>query len=227
MQIRPVLFFVPVLCLSAGAGYLTSHDLQVQQALIAQQIQSQSQWDSYIEVDPNYLFYPEITYAYQDGNRAVVTICQKAESALSAPDQTLYLRAGNGQKSAAYFPYMSGTDAVWSYASFDDTSLEDARKAQLEYGTMRISYQSVENDAQIWDAQWEQEGDVIKGRLPTNAILPDAQQPVLNLLFYQGDTVVFADVIDQEQIKVASPVTFTWEPPFALPDFDRIEVRTL
>lgn len=122
MQIRPVLCFVPVLCLSAGAWYLTSHDLQVQQALIAQQIQSQPQRDRYIEVDPNYLFYPEITYAWQDGNRAVVTICQKAESALSAPNQTLYLRAGNGQKSAAYFPYMSGTDAVWSYASFDDTS---------------------------------------------------------------------------------------------------------
>lgn len=57
--------------------------------------------------------------------------------------------------------------------------------------------------------------------------LPDTQQPVLNLLFYQGDTVVFADVIDEEQIKIASPVTFTYEPPFALPDFDRIEVRTL
>lgn len=63
-------------------------------------------------------------------------------------------------------------------------------------------------------------------RHPTNAFLDQPVAPELNILFLQGEQIVFADVLNEE-IEVGSPVRFEYKPPFTLPDYDRILVRTM
>ncbi len=225
MQIRPVFSFILTLVMTAGTCLLTLHDLKAQADAAAYNASlPQNDW---IESNPEHLFVPEITHVFQDGDRSIVVIRQTTEKPVHCGPVTLYLRtSGNAAKSAAYFPQLTGTSEVWSYAAFDNTSPEDAAKAQLEYGIIPISYLVSENESQQWAVRYEQQDRTIKGWLPTDAMLENPSYRVMNILFLQGDTVVFADTLTDE-VELGSPMTFTYEAPFNLPDFDRIEVQTV
>lgn len=225
MQIRPVFIFILTLVITAGACLLTLHDLKAQAQ--ADAFNASLPKNNWIEISPEYLFVPEITHVFQDGDRSIVVIRETTENPVHCGPVTLYLRtSGNAAKSAAYFPQLTGTSQVWSYAAFDNTSPEDAAKAQLEYGIMPLSYLVSENESQQWAVRYEQQDRTIKGWLPTDAMLENPSYRVMNILFLQGDTVVFADTLTDE-VELGSPMTFTYEAPFNLPAFDRIEVRTV
>ncbi|WP_276815065.1 hypothetical protein [Faecalibaculum rodentium] len=225
MQIRPVFIFILTLVITAGACLLTLHDLKAQAQ--ADAFNASLPKNNWIEISPEYLFVPEITHVFQDGDRSIVVIRETTENPVHCGPVTLYLRtSGNAAKSAAYFPQLTGTSEVWSYAAFDNTSPEDAAKAQMEYGIMPISYLVSEDESQEWAVYFEQQDRIIKGWLPTDAMLENPSYRVMNILFFEGDTVVFADTLTDE-VELGSPMTFTYEVPFNLPAFDRIEVRTV
>lgn len=96
----------------------------------------------------------------------------------------------------------------------------------MEYGTAEAGYLRTDEKAQEWEVDYTQEDIVISGRLPTDAFVEQPLAPQFNILFMQGEQVVFADVLNEE-IEVGSPVRFEYRLPFVLPEFDRIIVRTM
>lgn len=221
-QLRPAVFLIPLLLVALALAGLTWKDRQTQQEL-AELYTPSEVWES---ADPNELFSPEIIGGFQNEDMTVITIRQKTTVPMQTNAQTLYLRAGNAARSAAYFPATSSTDTVYSYAAFDGTSLEDALAAQMEYGTAEAGYLRTDEKAQEWEVDYTQEDIVISGRLPTDAFVEQPLAPQFNILFMQGEQVVFADVLNEE-IEVGSPVRFEYRLPFVLPEFDRIIVRTM
>ncbi|WP_289763733.1 hypothetical protein [Faecalibaculum rodentium] len=221
-QLRPAVFLIPLLLVALALAGLTWKDRQTQQEL-AELYTPSEVWQS---ADPNELFSPEIIGGFQNEDMTVITIRQKTTVPMQTNAQTLYLRAGNAARSAAYFPATSSTDTVYSYAAFDGTSLEDALAAQMEYGTAEAGYLRTDEKAQEWEVDYTQEDIVISGRLPTDAFVDQPLAPQFNILFMQGEQVVFADVLNEE-IEVGSPVRFEYRLPFVLPEFDRIIVRTM
>lgn len=221
-QLRPAVFLIPLLLVALALAGLTWKDRQTQQEL-AELYTPSEVWQS---ADPNELFSPEIIGGFQNEDMTVITIRQKTTVPMQTNAQTLYLRAGNAARSAAYFPATSSTDTVYSYAAFDGTSLEDALAAQMEYGTAEVGYLRTDEKAQEWEVDYTQEDIVISGRLPTDAFVEQPLAPQFNILFMQGEQVVFADVLNEE-IEVGSPVRFEYRLPFVLPEFDRIIVRTM
>ena len=221
-QLRPAVILIPLFLAALALAGLTWKDRQTQKEL-AEMYTPSRVWQS---SDPNELFTPEIIGGFQDGDMAVITIRQKTPVAMQTGAQTLYLRAGNGARSAAYFPETDGTDTVYSYAAFDDTPLEDALVAQMEYGTAEVGYLRTDEKAHEWEVDFTREDNVISGRLPTDAFVEQPLAPEFNILFMQGEQVVFADVLNEE-IEVGSPVRFEYRLPFVLPEFDRIIVRTM
>lgn len=221
-QLRPAVFLIPLLLVALALAGLTWKDRQTQQEL-AELYTPSEVWQS---ADPNELFSPEIIGGFQNEDMTVITIRQKTTVPMQTNAQTLYLRAGNAARSAAYFPATSSTDTVYSYAAFDGTSLEDALAAQMEYGTAEAGYLRTDEKAQEWEVDYTQEDSVISGRLPTDAFVEQPLAPQFNILFMQGEQVVFADVLNEE-IEVGSPVRFEYRLPFVLPEFDRIIVRTM
>lgn len=221
-QLRPAVFLIPLLLVALALAGLTWKDRQTQQEL-AELYTPSEVWQS---ADPNELFSPKIIGGFQNEDMTVITIRQKTTVPMQTNAQTLYLRAGNAARSAAYFPATSSTDTVYSYAAFDDTSLEDALAAQMEYGTAEAGYLRTDEKAQEWEVDYTQEDNVISGRLPTDAFVEQPLAPQFNILFMQGEQVVFADVLNEE-IEVGSPVRFEYRLPFVLPVFDRIIVRTM
>ncbi|MEY8468930.1 hypothetical protein [Faecalibaculum rodentium] len=221
-QLRPAVFLIPLLLVALALAGLTWKDRQTQQEL-AELYTPSEVWQS---ADPNELFSPEIIGGFQNEDMTVITIRQKTTVPMQTNAQTLYLRAGNAARSAAYFPATSSTDTVYSYAAFDGTSLEDALAAQMEYGTAEAGYLRTDEKAQEWEVDYTQEDIVISGRLPTDAFVEQPLAPQFNILFMQGEQVVFADVLNEE-IEVGSPVRFEYRLPFVLPEFDRIIVRTM
>lgn len=221
-QLRPAVFLIPLLLVALALAGLTWKDRQTQQEL-AELYTPSEVWQS---ADPNELFSPEIIGGFQNEDMTVITIRQKTTVPMQTNAQTLYLRAGNAARSAAYFPATSSTDTVYSYAAFDGTSLEDALAAQMEYGTAEAGYLRTDEKAQEWEVDYTQEDIVISGRLPTDAFVEQPLAPHFNILFMQGEQVVFADVLNEE-IEVSSPVRFEYRLPFVLPEFDRIIVRTM
>ncbi|WP_285937594.1 hypothetical protein [Faecalibaculum rodentium] len=213
---------IPLLLVALALAGLTWKDRQTQQEL-AELYTPSEVWQS---ADPNELFSPEIIGGFQNEDMTVITIRQKTTVPMQTNAQTLYLRAGNAARSAAYFPATSSTDTVYSYAAFDGTSLEDALAAQMEYGTAEAGYLRTDEKAQEWEVDYTQEDIVISGRLPTDAFVEQPLAPQFNILFMQGEQVVFADVLNEE-IEVGSPVRFEYRLPFVLPEFDRIIVRTM
>ena len=221
-QLRPAVILIPLLLVALALAGLTWKDRQTQQEL-AELYTPSEVWKS---ADPNELFSPEIIGGFQNEDMTVITIRQKTTVPMQTGAQTLYLRAGNTARSAAYFPATSSTDTVYSYAAFDGTSLEDALAAQMEYGTAEVGYLRTDEKAQEWEVDFIQDNDVISGRLPTDAFVEQPLAPQFNILFMQGKQVVFADVLNEE-IEVGSPVRFEYRLPFVLPEFDRIIVRTM
>lgn len=221
-QLRPAVFLIPLLLVALALAGLTWKDRQAQKEL-AELYTPSEVWQS---ADPNELFSPEIIGGFQNEDMTVITIRQKTTVPMQTNAQTLYLRAGNAARSAAYFPATSSTDTVYSYAAFDGTSLEDALAAQMEYGTAEAGYLRTDEKAQEWEVDYTQEDIVISGRLPTDAFVEQPLAPQFNILFMQGEQVVFADVLNEE-IEVGSPVRFEYRLPFVLPEFDRIIVRTM
>lgn len=221
-QLRPAVFLIPLLLVALALAGLTWKDRQAQQEL-AELYTPSEVWQS---ADPNELFSPEIIGGFQNEDMTVITIRQKTTVPMQTNAQTLYLRAGNAARSAAYFPATSSTDTVYSYAAFDGTSLEDALAAQMEYGTAEAGYLRTDEKAQEWEVDYTQQDNVINGRLPTDAFVEQPLAPQFNILFMQGEQVVFADVLNEE-IEVGSPVRFEYRLPFVLPVFDRIIVRTM
>lgn len=221
-QLRPAVFLIPLLLVALALAGLTWKDRQTQQEL-AELYTPSEVWQS---ADPNELFSPEIIGGFQNEDMTVITIRQKTTVPMQTNAQTLYLRAGNAARSAAYFLATSSTDTVYSYAAFDGTSLEDALAAQMEYGTAEAGYLRTDEKAQEWEVDYTQEDIVISGRLPTDAFVEQPLAPQFNILFMQGEQVVFADVLNEE-IEVGSPVRFEYRLPFVLPEFDRIIVRTM
>lgn len=221
-QLRPAVFLIPLLLVALALAGLTWKDRQTQQEL-AELYTPSEVWQS---ADPNELFSPEIIGGFQNEDMTVITIRQKTTVPMQTNAQTLYLRAGNAARSAAYFPATSSTDTVYSYAAFDGTSLEDALAAQMEYGTAEAGYLRTDEKAQEWEVDYTQQDNVISGRLPTDAFVEQPLAPQFNILFMQGEQVVFADVLNEE-IEVGSPVRFEYRLPFVLPVFDRIIVRTM
>lgn len=221
-QLRPAVILIPLLLVALALAGLTWKDRQTQQEL-AELYTPSEVWQS---ADPNELFSPEIIGGFQNEDMTVITIRQKTTVPMQTNAQTLYLRAGNAARSAAYFPATSSTDTVYSYAAFDGTSLEDALAAQMEYGTAEAGYLRTDEKAQEWEVDYTQEDIVISGRLPTDAFVEQPLAPQFNILFMQGEQVVFADVLNEE-IEVGSPVRFEYRLPFVLPEFDRIIVRTM
>ncbi|WP_289425228.1 hypothetical protein, partial [Faecalibaculum rodentium] len=166
-QLRPAVFLIPLLLVALALAGLTWKDRQTQQEL-AELYTPSEVWQS---ADPNELFSPEIIGGFQNEDMTVITIRQKTTVPMQTNAQTLYLRAGNAARSAAYFPATSSTDTVYSYAAFDGTSLEDALAAQMEYGTAEAGYLRTDEKAQEWEVDFIQDNDVISGRLPTDAFV--------------------------------------------------------
>ena len=221
-QLRPAIIIIPLLLATLALAGLTWKDRQAQKEL-AELYTPSEVWQS---ADPNELFSPEIISGFQNEDMTVITIRQKTTVPMQTGAQTLYLRAGNAARSAAYFPATNSTDTVYSYAAFDGTSLEDALAAQMEYGTAEAGYLKTDDRVHEWEVDFTQDNDVISGRLPTDAFVEQPLAPQFNILFMQGKQVVFADVLNEE-IEVGSPVRFEYRLPFMLPEFDRIIVRTV
>lgn len=217
MQMRPGIILAVTLIMTLSAMTIVLYDNH-------QMNQIQSDFPAFTEMDPNQLYSDEVVSGFENGSQAVIVICQTATEGetISAGPSTLYLKAANGSRSAAYFPQTTSSRQLWTYAAFDDTSLQQAIDCEMEYGSQPVSYTITDETQQFWDIKYETEGRTIRGSFPTDAIV---SYRTFNLLFYQGEQVVFADTLDQ--VKLGSPMTFVYEMPFELPPFDRIQARAL
>ena len=216
MQIRPAAILSIMLVMTlAGVGIVIHDDHSAVRSAVAP-------WNA---MDPNKLFSNEVVTGFENGPQAVIVVSQKTADgqSISAGPQTLYLRAANGARSAAWFPQTTSSSQVWAYAAFDDTPLADALAATMEYGSQSVSYSISDEKENSWTIRYEQEGRTVHGTFPTDAIV---NYRAFNLLFINGDQIVFADTISEE-VRIGSPLTFTYEAPFDLPAFDRIEARLL
>ena len=217
MQMRPGIILAITSAMTLSAMTIVLYDNR-------QMNQIQSQIPAFTEMDPNQLYIDEIVSGFENGSQAVIVIRQTTadNKTISAGPQTLYLKAAGTSRSAAYFPQTTSSRQLWTYAAFDDTSLQQAMDCEMEYGRQPVSYTVTDESQPFWDIKYETDGRTIRGSFPTEAVV---SWRAFNLLFFQGEQLVFADSIDD--VKLGSPMTFVYETPFALPPFDRIEARAL